>query len=274
MKQWVGLCALACMSNAFALDTLTKPTWETLSLRTPESVLVHKMNDKQVLLVSEIEGGHSNADGRGGIALLALDGGVIEQDFVRGLNAPKGMAVFDGILYVADMTELVGIDLARGAVVERYTIDGAEFLNDVAVDVTGVVYVSDTHTGKVHRLLNGKIDTYREGLAGANGLYTQADALYIGAGKQLYRTTSDGDMTLVAEGFSEDVDGIEALKDGGFIVSCWAGLVYHLTADGTLQLLLDSREASFNTADIGYDRDSHTLFVPTFFKNSVKAYAL
>ncbi|BFM21578.1 GTP-binding protein [Gilvimarinus japonicus] len=274
MKQWVGLCVLACVSNAFARDALKEPSWETLALRTPESVLVHQIDGRKVLLVSEIEGGHSDADAKGGVALLAADGKIINQDFVRGLNAPKGMAVFAGTLYVADMTELVAIDLADRSVVQRYPVEGASFLNDVAVDGDGVVYVSDTHTGKVHRLINGKLDTYREGLAGANGLYTLADALYIGAGKRLYRTTSAGDMTLVAEGFAEDVDGVEALNDGGFIVSCWAGLIYHLQEDGTLQLLLDSRKEQINTADIGYDPATDTLFVPTFLKHSVRAYSL
>jgi hypothetical protein len=34
MKQWVGLCVLACVSSAFARDALKEPSWETPALRT------------------------------------------------------------------------------------------------------------------------------------------------------------------------------------------------------------------------------------------------
>ncbi|WP_339897235.1 GTP-binding protein [uncultured Gilvimarinus sp.] len=274
MKVYLGACLLALAVNAMAVGALQKPSWETLSLRTPESVLVHPLEGRKVLLVSEIEGGSSDADGAGGIAMLALDGAVIEQNFVRGLNAPKGMAVFADTLYVADITELVAIDLGSREVVARYPVAEAVFLNDVAVDVKGVVYVSDTRTGKVHRLVNGNIDLYREGLADANGLYTEGTDLYVGAGTQLLRVAAEGTATLIAEGFAENIDGVEAIKGGGFIVSCWAGLVYHVDTDGTLNLLLDRRSEKVNTADIGYDHETHTLYIPSFHGNSVGAYPL
>ncbi|WP_041523915.1 SMP-30/gluconolactonase/LRE family protein [Gilvimarinus agarilyticus] len=274
MKTYMGVCLLALAVNAPAMSALQKPSWETVSLRTPESVLVHEFEDRKVLLVSEIEGGHSDVDGAGGIAMLALDGTIIEQDFVRGLNAPKGMAVFEDTLYVADITELVAIDLTTQKVIARHVVEDAVFLNDVAVDERGAVYVTDTRVGKVHRLVNGELDLYHEGLAGANGLYTEGTDLYVGAGSQLFRLSGDGGKAVIAEGFAENVDGVEAVNGGGFIVSCWAGLVYYVEPDGTLNLLLDSRAEEVNTADIGYDSESHTLFVPTFHGSSVRAYSL
>src|SRR5690606_6787879 len=152
-------------------------------------------------------------DGKGGIALLDTDGKIIDQDFIRGLSAPKGMAVHGNTLYVSDITELVAADLKTGEVGARYPVADSVFLNDVAVAPTGAVYVSDTRTGKVHRLVDGKVDTYLEGLKDANGLYTEGEALYIGAGPELF-VARDGEVSLVADGFESGIDGVEALADG------------------------------------------------------------
>ena len=62
--------------------------------------------------------------------------------------------------------------------------------------------------------------------------------------------------------------------DRDFIVSCWAGVIYYVYPDGTRQMLLDTRNEKFNSADIAFDAASHILYVPTFWKNRVIAYTL
>jgi hypothetical protein len=69
-------------------------------------------------------------------------------------------------------------------------------------------------------------------------------------------------------------DGIEPIGNGDYIVSCWPGLIYYLGKDGTMQVMLDTRELKRNTADIGYDAKEQIVYVPTFFKKSVVAYKL
>lgn len=83
----------------------------------------------------------------------------ITERFVSGLNDPKGIRVHDGRLFVADVTELVIIDLASADVLSRTSVIGigtnvpAEpFLNDVAVRAsTGYVYVSDNRNNMIYR---------------------------------------------------------------------------------------------------------------------------
>src|SRR5690606_1876201 len=65
--------------------------WETKNLPTPESVLYHEVNN--VLYVSLIDGDGAEKDGKGGVAILNLDGSVKDQNWVTGMNAPKGMAI-------------------------------------------------------------------------------------------------------------------------------------------------------------------------------------
>ena len=271
-KLWT-LIAIVCAAEAEAGPALGEPLWEAKGLRTPESVLVHELDGRKVLLVSEIEGEASSADGAGGIALLGADGRIIDRDYIRGLNAPKGMAVHGNTLYVSDIDALVEIDLGTRRIRARHAVPGAKFLNDVAADDQGHVYVSDSGTGKVHRLADGRIDTYLEDLDGVNGLYVAKDGLYIGAAKRLLRARK-GQVVEVATGFEEDIDGVEALGDGGFIVSCWVGLVYQVSPTGEVTKLYESGNPKLNTADIGYDRETNTLYVPTFLSNSVRAYAL
>jgi hypothetical protein len=248
--------------------------WETEGLRVPESVLYYQGTDGDFLLVSEIEGDGSLADGKGGIAKMSLTGEILAQDWVRGLNAPKGMGAHDGKLYVADLQEVAVIDIATRAIETRIPVADSVFLNDIAIDDAGVVYVSDTRTHKVHRIENGVAEVYLDDLEKANGLTSIDSDLYVAAGNALWKVDADKKLTKIFEGFEENADGVEMVAPGEFIVSCWAGIVYQVDTDGELSTLLDTREAGKNTADIGWNAADNIMYVPTFLKRSVVAYEL
>ncbi|WP_347330397.1 SMP-30/gluconolactonase/LRE family protein [Marinimicrobium locisalis] len=246
--------------------------WETEGLRVPESVLYHEADGEPYLLVSEIDGEGAKADGKGGIAKLSVSGEILDQDWVRGLNAPKGMAVFRDTLYVADLDEVVAISLKTGQVDARMPVEGAVFLNDVAVDRSGKVYVSDTRTGKVHQIdREGEVTLFLEGLEDPNGLYAEGKTLYVGAGKTLLKVTPNGKQHTVATGFEAGIDGVEKIGTDEFLVTCWVGLVYHVNK-GDVNRLMDTRDPRMNTADLGWNPDDGVAYIPTFFTNSVIAY--
>ena len=79
---------------------------------------------------------------------------------------------------------------------------------------------------------------------------------------------------MLADGMEGGTDGVEPIKGGGFVVSTWGGVIYHVGADGTKHMLMDTRPAKQNSADIGFDPETATVYVPTFFKNTVIAYTL
>jgi len=275
MKQTflIGAFALTLTATVARAIELGEPVWETTGLRTPESVLVHELGGRRVLLVSEIEGDAFEHDGAGGIALLSTSGEWLDRDFIRGLNAPKGMAVHNNRLYVADIDELIVIELSTREIIERHAVPGAVLLNDVAIDEDGIVYVSDSHGGRLYRLLSGRIETVIADIPGANGLHVSNDGLVIGAQRKLL-LRRQGALQEIASGFEADLDGVVALRDGGYVVTAWVGLIYHVSDRGDVRLLLDSRSRQVNTADIGYDPVTHMLYVPTFSANSVRAYRL
>lgn len=246
-------------------------TTDTTALRTPESVLLDKPND--ILYVSLIDGGGGDKDGKGGIAKVGTDGKVINASWVTGLSAPKGMGITGGQLYVTDLTELVQIDLATGKITKKIAVDGAVGLNDVSVGQDGVVYFTDMKTGKIHTYQDGKVATYHEGIENPNGVLVVSDGvLYTESGK-LQKIDADKKVTTLGEGMDKSTDGIEEISPGEYLVSCWAGEIYHVK-DGQATKLLDTKDAKSNTADIGYDAAKKIVYVPTFFKNSVVAYQL
>ncbi len=273
LRFLTALCLCSSVSLAWAGPKLTQ-TWQVEGLATPESVLVHSLKEKAYVFVSLIDGDPSAIDNKGGIALIGLKGESINKDWVTGLSAPKGMAAKDNLLYVSDINDLVVIDIANAKVTARYPAAGSEFLNDVAVNKAGEVFVSDTRTKKIYQLKNDKLGVFLENVDNANGLAFIELGMLVGAGKELQLVDKDKKITLLATGFGENIDGIEQVKAGEFVVSCWPGLIYYVDAKGQLTQLIDSRADQINTADIGYDPAGKLVLVPNFFKNTVTAYQL
>jgi hypothetical protein len=274
MKQIAPLLLLILFTSfaATAQHSLRK-RWSTdTTLATPESVLFDAQN--KILYVSLINGQPDQADGKGGIAKVNLDGKVLDTNWVTGLNAPKGLGEYGNTLYAADLNEVVVIDIPSGKVTKKIPVEGAQFLNDITVDTKGNVYVSDTRTGKVHKIENGTVTTYLENLKNPNGLLALGNDLYVLASGVLYKADAGKKLTTIAEGMDASTDGVEQVKPGEYIVSCWNGVVYYVKDDGNKQQLLDTRADKINSADIGYDAGNKIVYVPTFFKKGVVSYQL
>lgn len=263
----LGLCLTA---NAFAQHKIT-PLWETKGLPVPESVF-YSANDN-LLYVSLIDGEGTTKDGKGGIALLNPDGGIKNKDWVTGLDAPKGIDIHEGLLYVSDITALSIIDIKSGNEINRIEVAGAIFLNDVTSDPDGNVFISDMRANRIYKYANGKVEPYMEGTKDVNGLKYIAGYLYALVGTELWQIDSNKNKKVIAKGFEQGGDGLEPVGNGDFLVTCWAGLIYYVKANGEIEKMLDV-VGKMNTADLGFNPESKTLYVPTFNSNSVVAYKL
>ncbi len=248
--------------------------WETDSmLKVPESVLLDKANN--VLYVSNIDGQDPwKADGMGSIGKVGLDGKIIATDWVSGLESPKGLGMYNGKLYAADLTNLVIIDIASGKIEQKVAIAGSVGLNDIAIDSKGVVYISDSPGKQVFRFENGKAELFLEGLNGPNGLYINESDIYILDNQAMHKVNADKTLTKIVDGLDGNADGLENVSGNDYIISCWEGLIWYINADGTKEKLLDTKAAQKNTADIGFDKETKTVYVPTFFKNTIVAYEI
>lgn len=271
-KNLLALCCALMMHQAFTQSLQLKWSTDTV-LRIPESVLFD--NKANVLYVSNIDGKSNEKDGKGFISKLSTDGKITSLEWGNGLNAPKGMGLYKGKLYVADLTRVAIFDLATGKLTKSVEIDGAQFLNDITIDSKGMVYVSDSATGKIHALKDDKPELYFEStdFKRINGLLALKDGLYVadaGNGKN-YKLSADKKLTEYTE-TAPGADGIVMVGKDEYIVSSWAGEIYFVDASAKAHKLLDTKEQKLNSADIAYDEKTKTVFVPTFNGNRVMAY--
>jgi len=260
--------ALSCNAQKHQLIKL----WETDTLAVPESVLP-SLKDK-ILYTSLINGNATAVDGNGRIAKIGTNGKIIDSVWVKGLNGPKGLGRFQNKLYAADLTEVAVIDIANRKIINKIPAEGSVFLNDITVDTKGIVYVSETRKAKIYRIINNKAEVWLENIENANGLKAVGTDLYILSGTKLVKANAKKELTTIAEGFAKPGDGVELLKNGDFIVSCWNGLIYYVFKDGRTELLLDTQAQKINTADFGIDVEKNIIYVPTFNKKSIIAFQL
>ena len=251
---------------------------------TPESVLYDAEAD--VYLVSNINGGPDAADGNGFISRVDPAGRVLELKWIDGskpeqpLDAPKGMAFSDGVLYVADLTSVKTFDRATGKSTGQITIPGTTFLNDVAVAPDGTIYVSDSglKAGAAGLEPNGSDGIYRipkggskaervikdKDLGNPNGLLADAEGVWVvtfGSG-EIYRVSREGRKEAGENLPTGQLDGIVQTADGSVLVSSWEGgsILRGLPGAG----FLASITGVASPADIGYDSKRKRLLIPLF----------
>ncbi len=260
---------------------------------TPESVLYEPTSD--TYLVSNINGSPLGKDDNGFISKLSPEGKVLElkwidaaQDGVE-LNAPKGLGVSNGKLYVTDIDVVRTFDLATGKPAASIKIDGSSFLNDIAVGSDGTVFVSDTGLkgGKdgalepakkdaIYKIdAAGKVSTLIKGeqLKNPNGLFADDKGLWVATWQGgIYRVTPDGKQETTITVPGAQLDGLFQTPDGQTIVSSWEkSMVYLGTADGQFSPLVSELKSP---ADLGYDSKRGQLLVPLFMDNAVQIQAL
>lgn len=240
------------------------------------------------IYVSNIVGAVMQKDGNGFIAKLSGDGKVLTRQWVKGLDAPTGLALHDRTLYVADVDQLVEINAASGEIIKRYPANGATFLNDVAVDADGTVYVSDTPTNTIWRLKDGSFEPWlvNDKLNGPNGLLVQGDTLIVASlGKipsvgQKQELAGLSQISLKDQSVSPigngqpigNLDGLELLQPGVYLVTDWAaGALYRVDAKGKAERLIDLNQGS---ADLTYLPDKKIVLIPMMLDNSLVAYRL
>lgn len=271
MKTYLFLTifCLALTANAQQLEKL----WTSAAdLKTPESVLYNSKLD--VVFVANMGEVRDTKNGDGFIALMNLKGEITTLEWVTGLNDPKGMAVWEGKLYVADMDELVVIDINQSKVVKKYPAPNAKFLNDVTVCKNGMVFVSDMRDQRIYALKKGVFESWlhHSDLENVNGLWAENGQLYAG-NNSVWRIDIASKAMVELFGETGGIDGLETIGNGNFIFSNWSGRI-HVSDLGNVVTLLDTTEEQKNTADIDFIPGKNIVLVPTFFGNTVEAYKL
>jgi hypothetical protein len=174
----VGAQALAPQADGPALQPLWNLTGEFAA---PESAYYDAGSN--AVFVSSINGQILEKDGNGYISRLTPDGKVVSAKWVTGLNGPKGLRSVGGTLWVADIDEVVGIDIATARITSRVKVEGAQFLNDLAAAPDGTLYVADSSLSRIYMVKDGRFSIFVEGadvVEQPNGLLVDGSRLVLG----------------------------------------------------------------------------------------------
>ena len=255
------------LEEQWATDTL---------LKTPESVLFDEERD--VIYVSNVNMNPWEKDGNGFLSKLSSGGEILDLEWVTGFNGPKGMALIDSILYVADLDELVLIDVIAGEIIHRKLIDGASGMNDISKDSDGNLYISDSNEDKIYKYIGDSVTLFMADLPSRpNGQLVVGDHLKVafsGASQFANIEIATKTLTVLADSIGHG-DGITPTNDPeNYLVSDWMGEIFIVGDSIGTQSLLDTKAEEKNTADIWFIESQSLVLVPTFFDNRVVAYKL
>ena len=266
---------------------MAEEVWSLEGFQAPESALLD--SERGVLYVSSVAGEANAKDGVGFISKVSLDGKMQDAEWVKGLNAPKGLVLSGDKLYVSDVDQLVEIDVNSGAVTNSFNAEGAQFLNDTAVDADGRVFVSDMLTDSIYVLQDGSLSVWLQdaALMHPNGLRVDDGRLIVAAwGKDIqadFSTKEPGRLLAVdlktkeisALGSGEPVgnlDGVEPDGAGNWIVTDWVGgALFRIDPDGTADQLIDLNQGS---ADLEFVDAEKLAIIPMMMDGKVTAHRI
>ncbi|MCA9555858.1 MAG: hypothetical protein KC933_37865 [Myxococcales bacterium] len=206
------------------------------------------------------------------------------------LDAPKGMAIVDGVLYVADIDRVVGFSLEPPAQVFEVVLERKTpvLLNDLEVEDGRRLLVSDTLGGCLLRLdlPTTTFTIVTCGIPGANGVARVGGTAYVvGVGSRfeggdLYEVSLASGVARLIPGVHGILDGVAASQDGALVISDWVSIdppkvgrvIRFDPRDGTSTPIASATPLE-GPADLSID-DTGRLWLPLTRRNQVEVSAL
>lgn len=255
----------------------------------PDTV-VH-LAEEDVYLVSNIHGDpFDDKKDNGFISKVSPEGKVLELKWLDGatgdytLNAPKGMAVSKGRLYVADIDTVRVFDVKKGTPAGRFKVPKATDLNAVTADADGGVYVSNSglksgekgveptgddsvfwlsRAGVLKKLASGKDLNQPTGLAAdSKGVWVVTRNA-----KQVFHISKWGKRGEPLEMPQAGLEAAVRLNDGRLLVSVpEQGLILSGWPTSGFKVALDKVDGP---AGIGYDFTREAALIPLTKKNQL-----
>jgi DNA-binding beta-propeller fold protein YncE len=238
--------------------------------------------------ISSVNGEAETADNNGFITKLNPNGKLLNLKFIQGgkddvtLHAPKGMALVEHVLYVADLDTLRGFDTTTGKPVMALIIRSPAAsrsesvptsLNDVTFDGKGLLYCSDQKANTIYRVdlatQTVSVLITDRSLAGPSGLAVHPKSGQIIAvswekGK-ISEVSPEGVVTeLFSNGFFsnrfQNLRGVDFDRWGNMYVSDFTtGKVWRMSWDKRFQVIAEFLPSP---GDLSIDRANNLILVP------------
>jgi sugar lactone lactonase YvrE len=271
--------------SAVATTTNVKPFFVRDGFVAPEAVRYDPEQD--VYFVGNWGPGAASAtDNNGYISRMKPDGQIETMKFIAGgtngvvLHAPRGMYIVGDTLWVADADAVRGFDRKTGAKLANVDFSALDrgFLNDVAADATGTVYVTDTGKNKLYKVQGGPTLVLADSALGApNGITWDAGnrrfIIVPFGGSHSLRAWVPGTTTLtdITTSTGAKWDGVEVLSGGRILASSQADSSIHIFDGAQGHAIIHTQGGP---ADIAVDTKRNRVAVPVVALNHVEIYDL
>lgn len=272
--------------------------FDRVAFASPSAIIYDAERD--LYWVSNLNGDGDGALGKGFISRLEPDAERSTLNYIDGrrpgvpLDAPRGLAVFGDVLYVADVKTIRKFKASSGEALGDLDVPGAVFLSDVAVAVDGSIYAADVGSAPNDAPLDasgrdaiyqispaGQVSVVarRPDLGGPFALVANETGLWVtcSASNELLLLVPGSDGLAVADAGRLGLPGpaprgLVGMPDGTFLISSEsAGVVYRGYRDGPFQPVIDELEGP---ADLGYDTRRQRLLVPLLTGHSLAIFEL
>jgi len=233
----------------------------------------------------------SEKDQDGFISRLDGEGNVLDLKWIENLDAPKGMAILNEMIYTADVDKLRGFEIATQKKVMELDFNryGTSFLNDLTIVDDVTLLVSATDIGYVFKVdLRGKgayeiLEIYGD-MTGVNGLHYDAPnnrLLMAGFGIEgepvgaIMEALLDKEPTKqkqvgTYQGF---LDGIQLIRNDRILFSDWRDfekggqlMIYDMKSKKNQAALPDIIKGP---ADFYYSDKTNMLWLPAMAENEL-----
>jgi hypothetical protein len=199
-------------------------------------------------------------------------------DFVTVGTSIAGVTIHGNNVYVCNQSRIKGYDLTSAAEIMNVTITGSTFLNDLAVDNSGIMYISDFSTRRIYKL-NTNTSEYWIYVPNTtnqpNGVYidTPRNRLLIccwGANAPIKAVNfSDSSIANIITTPYSNCDGITLDRNENVFVSTWgiqSVVKYDINFTDAPVVVVNGLS---NPADIYINVNADTLAVPNAGNNTV-----
>ncbi len=210
--------------------------------------------------------------------IVQRDRNGVVTDFVTVGGSIHGVTVHANRVYVCNGTRVRGYDLTSGSEVMNVLISGSAFLNDLAADANGMLFISDFNSKRIYKL-NTNTQEYWIYVANTtntpNGVYVDAQRnrllLCCWGSNAPVRAVNFSDSTistLITTPYS-NCDGISLDRNNNVYVSTWGiQSVVKYDINFTAPAVVIASGLS-NPADIYVNKKTDTIAIPNAGNSTV-----
>ncbi|WP_417382451.1 SMP-30/gluconolactonase/LRE family protein [Gimesia sp.] len=249
------------------------------SFRFAESCVYDATRDLIVVMNAGVPQTQEENDGY--VSLLNPDGSVHTTKWIGAtrdgltLNHPLGSAIHNGTLYTADIDVVRTFDLATGKPGKAYPVEGSTFLNGIAVNKEGTIFVSNSRPEfRVYKITaDGKVSLFVDGapLNIPNGVAIDQDGnvvvVNVGDNDVMTFDPANGKLIRTEHAAEGGNDGLVILPDGTkYVSSVRFGSVSKISPGKPAEVIASGIPSA---ASMGYDSKHKQLIIPMNNNNAV-----